>query len=487
MPPLPHPRLFGWTLSLLFGLLFVCAYGGANLVAEYLVPWRIHPALAWDEAVPFQPVFALWYLSLTPMMLYAVHRLDWPAQWSLLATLTLQLAIACLLFVLLPVETAYPPRISQDWSGPWFALADALSLSRNHLPSLHTAFALTTVWLLLPVVSRLEGLFLSQWALGVIASTLLIHEHHLLDIAAGGLLAWLACRHVPRWALQPARLARVRLEWLWWLNLAAFARRHRRYALIGLMLTLLRLRRPAQGTLLLSGFVLLQMVDDVMDGDRRLPVAAEIWMGRLLAAWQRGVFGDEDSLLLAADFHRRLQSLPDHAAARADVNALLHTMFRDYARARQQAVWPADDLARQHRATFDLSLNLLLAATQAGQRANALPALSAALAWCSVMRDLREDLAAGIINIPADIWAQLRPLPNGTPDAAWLQQAPLQQWMRHQHQQAGQLLDRLDQQLAGDGLDPATQRIARLFGRSVRDFARRRFFRLYPWLRAVDN
>ena len=481
-PALPCQRTFGWVLAAVFALLFLLLYGGANIVSDW-IPWRWHPALPGEAAWPFYPQWAPLYLLMPLLLLCCVLKLDWTAQWALLATLLAELLLACVSFVLLPVETTFPPRHVSGWAAPWFELATTLSMRHNHFPSLHVAFALTAALALQPVLRPLSRLLSWLWVMLVAASTVLIHEHHLLDIVAGAVLAVLAWRIVPPWAQQAAVLQRVRLEWLWCCNQWAFARRHRRYALISLMIATQRLRRPQRGTLLLSGYCFLQAVDDIMDGDRRSRTAPIAVADALLAAWQQRRFHTAHNLmLLAHDFQQRLAFLPDADHALADVGALLQVMRADRLRAEARAVWPASALAAQHQATFALSLDLLLAALGSPSRAAAAPALTTVLGWCSVMRDLREDIAAGIINIPQTQWQQLSPPPNGTPPDSWLRQPPLQQWMAAQHAQALQQLSLLDTQLAADSLDPRAQRIMRIFARSVRDFAQRRFYRLYPWL-----
>ena len=253
------------------------------------------------------------------------------------------------------------------------------------------------------------------WAAAVVLSTLLIHEHHLADLAAGGLLALAACRLVPARAGGDA-FHRADTAFLLLREQATFARRHRRYALISLILALYRIRRPKRGGLMVAGYCFLQAFDDLMDGDRPLPPKAcgngvsenpVAEADRLISEWQRGVFDTHDHYSrLAACFRGRLNAvLPPDTAREAvfQTASLLHTMRRDRLRADAAEIWPAAALAAHHHATFADSLDLLFAAAGASSRSRDLPELADALAWCSVMRDLRQDLAAGIVNIPAEI------------------------------------------------------------------------------------
>ena len=536
---------FSLALAALFALLFVLLYGGANLLAA-LVPWRIRPALPFEAAIPFVPAWSAVYLSLPLLLLLCGLRLDRRGAWTLFAVLAAELAAAAPFFVLLPVQTAWPPREAGGFWQPFFLLADHISLSRNHLPSLHTAFALTAARFAWRQRFPARALYL-LWAAAVVLSTLLIHEHHLADLAAGGLLALAACRFVAPIAARDSVFRRADTAFLLLREQAAFARRHRRYALISLILALYRIRRPKRGGLMVAGYCFLQAFDDLMDGDRPLPpkacgngvsVSPVAEADRLISEWQRGVFDTHDHYSrLAACFRGRLNAvLPPDTAREAvfQTASLLHTMRRDRLRADAAEIWPAAALAAHHRATFADSLDLLFAAAGASSRSRDLPELADALAWCSVMRDLRQDLAAGIVNIPAEIlnrndrpserpssvcgaathadggWQNSRPAvseqhkprasrsdtpyaavqtasdrTNPTPfrpDFAALSADPaVRRWIRGECHRARALLDVLEPRAAALP-DPAARRIACLFARSVRSFAEKRILRLYPWL-----
>ena len=56
--------------------------------------------------------------------------------------------------------------------------------------------------------------------------------------------------------------------------------------------------------------------------------------------------------------------------------------------------------------TFQLSLDLMLSAARAELRSEDVPTLAPLLGWCSVVRDLEEDLALGLVNIPLEVVEQ---------------------------------------------------------------------------------
>ena len=304
---LPHPHRFFFALAALFALLFFAGYGGSNLIAAY-IPWHIRPALPFESAIPFLPAWSAVYLTVPLLLAASVRWADWRETWALFAVLTAELAAACPFFILLPVQTAYPPRLAEGFWQPWFALADHLSMAHNHLPSLHAAFACTAA-LAAWRHSAARFALIAPWAAAVIASTLLIHEHHLSDLVCGALLAAAVWHTVGPWARRPDILRRVSVEWQMLLEQAAFARRHRRYALISLILAAYRLRHPARGGLLVSGYCFLQAFDDLMDGDRQTARTADEEACRLIREWRHGRFDENDPYSrLAADFRGRLKT-----------------------------------------------------------------------------------------------------------------------------------------------------------------------------------
>lgn len=311
---------------------------------------------------------------------------------------------------------------------------------------------------------------------------------------------WLAClrgpravrdfpqfRHYPTVADAPHTFSgslktHWRLERHWFANQWRFARRHRRYGLIALMIAGQRILHPRRGLLLVSGYCFLQAVDDIMDGDRPWPQPPVAVADALIAAWQAEDFADDELGLLARDFHHRLRHTPNPPQSRAEVAQLLAVMRSDAERAAARRLWPAAEIDAHHRRTFSLSFNLLLAALGSHSRADRLPELMDVLGWCSTVRDLRADLAAGIINIPAEVWRRAGLPENATATPGQVLAAPaVRQWLAQAHRQALALSAQLVTRLPADNsLDASARRIGTLFARSVADFAQRRFQRLYP-------
>ena len=173
-------------------LLFVIGYGGANWLAARQAT---HLQLYWgpELAIPLIPQ-ALWiYLSIDLLFLLPVFRLDrselaWLGRGMIAATL-----IAAVIFVVMPTTPGFARLEAAEGSHPAFAVLYALDFPYNCVPSLHVAYSA----LIMIAIGRHAGgmlrAALGVWFSAIVASTLLTHQHHLIDAVAALVLAALLC------------------------------------------------------------------------------------------------------------------------------------------------------------------------------------------------------------------------------------------------------------------------------------------------------
>ena len=400
-------------LCLSFLKLFSSVYGGTSLLAAVRSP-RPGPYFPFELHLPFVPSMAAAYLTVPLALLLTPFILrTWRDLTPFFLTLTVETLVAGLCFLLLPFAQAYPPRIASGFWGGIFRFADAVNLDYNEVPSLNVTFAVT----LALVFGRRRGplgrfLFLA-WAVTVCLSTLLIHEHHLLDVGAGIVLGVAAVLAVQRPASREPVLNALRIEALCLREVWLFTRRHPRYLLTALALWVHSLPRWRATRLLRASWCLAQQVDDVLDGDRKIKGDPEAYVERLIRGMQEGTpAGDEPEAVLAAFVWYGLSTMETETDdPRGDLLALFARLRLDRRRMDAREVWSAAALEEQHRETFERSLNLTLLLDGAELRAADVPELVAALAWCSPVRDLEKDLAKGLINIPAEVLEPLTPRP----------------------------------------------------------------------------
>jgi hypothetical protein len=348
-----HPRggepFFAWPgmasfrltlpLSYLFFKIFYSVYGGASLLAKLRRPLTDF-YFSWEMRLPFLPSWSLIYLSV-PLLLLATPFIlrTWRGFTPFVLTLTAETLIAGVFFLAIPLAQAYPPRIADGFFGGVFHLADRLNLDYNKFPSLHIAFAVT----LAAVFGRRCGWFgrtlFSLWLAAVLASTMLIHEHQLLDLLGGLALGLFGVVFVQRRVTDERYLDALRIDGLCLGPLATSIRRHVRSLRPIWAITRASLPRWGQTRPLRVSYSLAQHVADVLEGDRRAPAEPEPQVQAILTVLRDGspagaASGEQLAAYLAAEL-----GMP----ARGELIALLETLIEDGSRldGRHPAATPA--------------------------------------------------------------------------------------------------------------------------------------------------
>jgi membrane-associated phospholipid phosphatase len=112
--------------------------------------------------------------------------------------LAIIIGIAGLGFLLIPAQLAFLPPREQDlgiWAGV-FHLADRLNLTYDLVPSLHVALSVACIAAFASRAAVIGRILLWAWAIAIALSTLLTHQHHLIDVVAGWFLAILCMRAI---------------------------------------------------------------------------------------------------------------------------------------------------------------------------------------------------------------------------------------------------------------------------------------------------
>jgi hypothetical protein len=461
-------------LCLSFLKLFSSVYGGASLLTALRAAHPPQPYFPFELHVPFVPSMSAVYLTVPlALMLTPFILRTWRDITPFFLTLTAETLVAGLCFLLLPFAQAYPPRIASGFWGGLFHFADALNLDYNEVPSLHVTFAVTMALVFGRRCGRPGRALLFAWAVVVSLSTLLIHEHHLLGVGAGIVLAAAAVAFVERPAARRAVLDALRIEALCLREVSFFARRHPRYLLNALALWVHGLPRWRATRPLRAAWCLAQHVDDVLDGDRKVGSRKvrrdpEDHVDGLLRG-MRGATpaGDEPEAILAAYVWESLD-----APARADLLALFDLLRQDRRRMDARQAWSAAQLAEHHRRTFSLSVDLTLLLDGAELRAADVPELVAALAWCSPVRDLEKDLARGLINIPAEVLERVSGDREGLASRDLLAAPAVRAWLAEEHRQGAAAVAALGGKLK-EVRDRRSREVLAVFHRALAAFERK--------------
>lgn len=178
----------GWV-----GLFFFFLYPFCNRItsSRKIVFEFFHPL---ELEIPFIPA-AIWvYLLLYVLFIVIPFALD-PNRISALGRRLLwAIMIGALIFLIFPARLGFPRVIPESpFYGPIFSFLFALDRPHNLVPSLHVSFCALILWAFGEKWKFRGANIFVNICLGLISfSTLLVHQHHLLDVAVGlGLASFL--------------------------------------------------------------------------------------------------------------------------------------------------------------------------------------------------------------------------------------------------------------------------------------------------------
>ena len=262
------------------------------------------------------------------------------------------------------------------------------------------------------------------------------------------------------------------VEWLCVGECLRFSRRHRRYLVIFVSLYLHSLRHWAHARAARYGFCFLQLYDDIMDGDRATATSPDDVAAQTIAAWETGAFRQNTTLeRIGRALHAALHTVPllPGDDPHGDVLALLRAMHVDARRIATASVLTASEVKEQLRGTFHHSLNVLLIASRLRTRAREVPDLVEAMGWCSVARDLDEDLRKGLVNVPSEVVARV----HAAGDALTSRHPEVQRWLALEKMAVRSHLDGAATELhAIARRDPGAGQLLGLFLHSIERYAR---------------
>lgn len=179
---------FVWVLFM--GALFFILYGAANQYAS-LTP---HASffMEWERHIPFVPSFIIPYMSSDVMFCIAFLLPQSRLELRILALRVLFIVVfSVLIFTIFPLQFGFEKPKSDEYQ--WLFGILSADLPYNQLPSLHISFAIV-LWM--SMRAHLKNVFLKYavalWLWLIALSTLLVYQHHFIDLPTGALMGALA-------------------------------------------------------------------------------------------------------------------------------------------------------------------------------------------------------------------------------------------------------------------------------------------------------
>lgn len=146
---------------------------------------------SWDKSIPFVPAFAIIYHSWYPFILWLSYRVFQKNEilfQRLMVHLLIAQYLALITFSLFQTEVVRMPVEGSDIFSRLVHLTYQLDNPYNGFPSIHVIASLIVPWHYNRVIKEpVKGVMVWLYAGLIIASTVLIRQHELLD-ALGGLI-----------------------------------------------------------------------------------------------------------------------------------------------------------------------------------------------------------------------------------------------------------------------------------------------------------
>lgn len=331
----PATRKERWVWMVFLGILFFLLYGAANQYAHLTAP---HPSwfMAWEQQIPFIPWFIVPYMSSDILFCIAFLLPQTRGELRLLAArVTLIILISVAIFMLLPLQFAFQKPDTSAFSG-LFGLLQA-DLPYNQLPSLHISFAIV-LWASMrkQLRSVVVKYAVAIWFWLIAVSTLVVYQHHFVDIPGGVAMGLLAV-----YSVRPQRPQ--------WLMSGFMTPRHLKmagYFLLGAVLCLLLVFQfPSlvwvllwpMVSLLAVSFVYAFGLNHVLAGNN---AQASVWQWLLFAPYFIGTY-------LSWHYYRRKLPLMIHVQDAIYVGR--HPTGNEYAALRSQGIGYVLNLAPEHQ------------------------------------------------------------------------------------------------------------------------------------------
>ena len=175
----------------LVGVVFFSIYPTTNWLAGLRdSPYCLF--FAWELRLPFVPEFIWLYLSMYIMFALPPFFLTSDEMKMLAKKLIAATCIAGIVFLALPARLGFPRIVPSD--SPYreiFQIMFVLDKPFNLVPSLHVVYSATIIMAIAARQGKAGRIAFFAWLPLVLASTILIRQHHLLDVFSGMALALL--------------------------------------------------------------------------------------------------------------------------------------------------------------------------------------------------------------------------------------------------------------------------------------------------------
>lgn len=167
------------------GLVFLSVYPTMNWLTAQR-PWCVRAYASWELGIPFVPELIWAYLSMYVMFLMPPLFLDPPHLRVLGKQLVMGTVLSAIIYLLLPATLGYERVLPANPTlhGIYAGMFRLDCYTHNLVPSLHVVWSSIIAWAIGDPASRGWRWLFGGWLLLICVSTVLVHQHHLIDVAS---------------------------------------------------------------------------------------------------------------------------------------------------------------------------------------------------------------------------------------------------------------------------------------------------------------
>jgi membrane-associated phospholipid phosphatase len=180
------------------GLLFMVVYHTANAYAARAAArgevgtWHWE----WELGIPLVPWLIIPYWSIDLLFVVAPFLCTTRSElFTLAGRLALATLVAGLCFVVWPLQLGFERASDHGVLTPLFTALHGMDRPHNLFPSLHVTYAFILRWTFDRHLSRWPRAIFHVWFACISVSAVLVHQHHLVDVAGAIVLAF-ACFYI---------------------------------------------------------------------------------------------------------------------------------------------------------------------------------------------------------------------------------------------------------------------------------------------------
>lgn len=204
-------RLAQAKTSAQLSILFVAVYTSCNWITSI----RSDVGLGffeWERSIPFVPLMILPYMSLDLFFVAAPFlQRNEPERRVFARRITASILIAGAFFLLMPLQFGFPRPGVSGWLGSIYQLLYAFDRPFNLFPSLHITIQIILADIYARHTKGVLRWIIQIWFSLIGISTLLTHQHHIVDVVGGFILAIFCLYFVRESNPKPAAVKNLRI------------------------------------------------------------------------------------------------------------------------------------------------------------------------------------------------------------------------------------------------------------------------------------